>query len=335
MGKAFKTIKTVDYHTGGEPLRIIVEGYPELPGKTILEKRQFLIENLDFLRTGLIFEPRGHFDMYACLPVDPEREDSDFGMIFMHNEGYSTMCGHAVIAMGTYLIESGKITKERFEKGVMADTPAGQILIRAYTQGNRLHIGFENVPSYVFQTDLETHVDEIGKVEYQLAYGGAFYALIDAPSIGLELNTDNGNAIRTFGMKIKERIMKETEISHPLSNDLAFLYGVIFIGPSESGNVHSRNVCVFADGEIDRSPTGTGVSSRIAYHHLNGDVRLGEEIEIESIIGTGFCVKALREVEFHGIPAIIPEVSGQAFLTGKHEFIIDEADPLAEGFLIR
>ncbi len=335
MGNAFKTIRTIDYHTGGEPLRIITDGYPKLPGTTILEKRQYLIENLDFLRTGLIFEPRGHFDMYACLPVDPEREDSDFGMIFMHNEGYSTMCGHAVIAMGTYLIESGKILEEKFKKGIMADTPAGQILIRAYSHGKKLRIGFENVPSYVFQTDLKIHIDGIGSVDYQLSYGGAFYALVDAASLGLELRPDNGNAIRTLGMKIKEKIMRETKISHPLSNELAFLYGVIFIGPSKSSGMHSQNVCVFADGEIDRSPTGTGVSSRIAYHYQTGDIRLGEEIEIESIIGTSFRVKALREVQFHGIPTVIPEVSGQAFLTGKHEFIIEEADPLGNGFLIR
>ena len=326
-------IKTTDYHTAGEPLRIIEDGFPQFSGKSILEIREHLKKDHDELRRAIIFEPRGHQDMYACLPTAAEKSDSKFGMVFLHNEGYSTMCGHAVIAMGAYMVDSGKIDSNELKTGIKADTPAGQVLLKSDDfESNRL-VSFENVPSFVVALDQVLDFNGL-KIRYHLAFGGAFYAIMDAGQLSIEISPDNGAEIRRIGMELKDLIHKEIDLFHPEQDALAFLYGVIFTGPGEKG-FHSQNVCVFAEGEIDRSPTGTGVSARAAVHFSRGEIDLDQEIRIQSLIATEFSVKLKREVDYHGIRAVIPEVRGRAFKTGMHEFIISPGDPLRSGFLIR
>ena len=326
-------IHTVDAHTEGEPLRVILAGYPELPGSTILERRASAKELHDHLRTALMWEPRGHADMYGCLIVPPERGDSDFGVLFLHNEGYSTMCGHGIIAVTTVVYELGLI--DPGQSTIRIDAPAGQIIATANVdQGRVRSVHFLNVPSFAAALDREVDVPGLGRIRYDLGFGGAYYAYVDVEQVGLTLTPADYRPLIETGMRIKRAVMAAHPIDHPGESDLAFLYGTIFVGPPEDPRNHSRNVCIFAEGEVDRSPTGTGVSGRIALHHARGQVQ-GESITIESILGTTFTVRVADEARVGSFRAIVPEVEGTAHITGRHEFLLDPTDPLTKGFFLR
>ncbi len=330
------TIIAIDAHTEGEPLRVIIGGFPKPAGATILEQRQTLREHHDALRTALMWEPRGHADMYGCLITPPESEEADFGVLFMHNEGYSTMCGHGIIAVTKVALEAGLLPKRAPLTTVRIDTPAGLVTAHARIEGGQVGaVRFLNVPSFVYALDQIVYVPGIGKLRYDVAYGGAFYAYIHAAEAGVEcVPARFADLVRT-GMAIKRAIMADTTIAHPFQPDLGFLYGTIFIDKARHTGSHSRNVCIFAEGEVDRSPTGTGVSGRVALSHARGEIDLGESITIESIIGTRFRVSATRTTNFGPYPAIIPEVEGRAYITGRHAFWMDPDDPLRTGFILR
>ncbi len=332
----FLAIHTLDCHTGGEALRIVTKGFPELNGKTVLAKRRDCLTHHDQLRRALMFEPRGHADMYGCLILPPEREDSHFGVLFMHNEGYSTMCGHAMMALVRTAIEAGVVKVVEPLVQIKIDAPCGQIHAYAFVKNGQLErIYFDNVPSFVLALDQQVLVPGLGNVTYTLAYGGAFYAYVDAASIGLSLSENNTEHIIAVGRRIKKAVMASAQIRHPFETDLSFLYGVIFSAPAESAGVHSRNVCIFAEGELDRSPTGSGVSGQAAILHARGQLAIGESICIESILGSQFEVEVVRTVEYGAHRAVIPRVSGSAHITGQHIFYIDPQDPLREGFIFR
>ncbi|WDE01933.1 proline racemase family protein [Thalassomonas actiniarum] len=330
------TIETLECHTGGEPLRIITGGFPELAGSTILEKRRDCLLRHDALRRALMFEPRGHGDMYGAIITEPERENSHFGAIFIHNEGYSTMCGHAVIALAKCAVESGVVEQTGEVTQVVIDVPCGQIHARAFARGKVVtRVNFDSVPSFVYAAGQSIVVDGIGEVNFDIAFGGAFYAYVQASQLGLALVPEQQEKLINHGRKIKAAISKKRPVSHPLEGDLSFLYGVIFIDDSPVDGVHSRNVCIFADGELDRSPTGSGVSGRIALHVAKGQVPLKQDINIESILGSQFTVQACERLDYDGYPAVIARVSGQAFVCGKGRWLINEQDPLKHGFLLR
>ena len=329
-------IETLDAHTAGEPLRIITGGLPPLPGATVLAKRRYFRENLDHIRTGLMWEPRGHADMYGAVLTEPNDSEADFGVFFIHNEGYSTMCGHAVIALATALLEVGIIEKDGVAPRIVMDTPAGRVEATAYREGQKISkVSFRNVPSFVYAQNREIEVPGIGLLTYDIAFGGAFYVYCDAQELGMGLGEKNFLQLIDWGRKIKEVVRERDEIIHPIEPELSFLYGTIFVGLPDDSQHHSRNVCVFADGEVDRSPTGTGVSGRAALHVAKGELEIGKSIVIESILGTTMEVKALSHTTFGAYPAIIPEVTGSAAITGKHSFYIDPSDPLRKGFIFR
>jgi proline racemase len=328
-------IETLDYHTAGEPLRIVTGGLPQVLGDSMLEKRQYMEQHLDHWRRMLMLEPRGHADMYGAILTSPVRPDSDTGALFMHNEGYSTMCGHAIIA----LVHAG-IEHQLFPISdpavIRIDTPAGQILARANfdAEGRVESASFENVPSFVLQQGLSVEVDGL-KVDFTIAYGGAFYAYVDVSKLGFKLVPSEGPRLIEFGRSIKQAVSRQHQIIHPTGDEgLNFLYGVIFVLPGDAIR-QSRNVCIFADGELDRSPTGTGVSGRAAIHFSRGEVELGETLLIESILGTTFSVKCIRQTQLGSYQAVIAEVTGSAAYTGEHRFSLDPRDPLNEGFLVR
>ncbi len=331
------TITTIDAHTEGEPLRVIVSGFPELAGKHILERRRMAQGDFDQYRKILMWEPRGHADMYGCIitpPNETESDRGDFGVLFLHNEGFSSMCGHGIIAVTKIVYETGLV--DSMQTTIKIDAPAGRIVATANLTNDQVKsVSFDNVPSFAVELDQTIHVAGIGTVEYDLAFGGAYYAYVDATKLNLELNANNATALIDVGMRIKNAIASLDSIIHPTHSDLSFLYGTIFVGPAhESGN-HSRNVCIFADGEVDRSPTGTGVSGRAAIHFARNEIELGEEIRIESILGTTFDVAAM-DIANHGTHnGIIPRVTGSAFITGRHQFVVDPDDPLKTGFMIR
>lgn len=346
-------IQTLDCHTAGEPLRIITAGFPKLHGATVLAQRQDCLQQHDALRQLLMFEPRGHADMYGCIITPAERPDSAFGVIFMHNEGYSTMCGHAMIALAKVAVESGAVAVTLPVSSFCVDAPCGQVRLYAEVVATTTPDGtgyrvrdswFDNVPSFVDGPRRETEVPGLGTVSYQLAYGGAYYAYVEAATIGLSLAATNHHAIIAAGQQIKQQICTELDISHPFAADLSFLYGVIFTGPAEHAATGAqaataaadlRNVCVFADGELDRSPTGSGVSGLAAILHQRGQLPPGQQLRVESITGAVFQLSVLESCSYGPHPAVIPRVRGQAFVTGRHQFFLDPHDQFQQGFIFR
>ncbi len=332
----WRRIVTLDVHAAGEPLRVIVDGYPELGEGTMLERRRVARQRLDALRTALMWEPRGHADMYGCLLTPPVSPEADFGVLFMHNEGYSTMCGHGVIAVATVAVETGLIDAKSPETTLAIDTPAGLVTATARVRGGRVgSVAFRNVPSFVLGLDESVQVPGLGRLPYDLAFGGAFYAYVRAADAGVRCLPEVYGELIERGRTITRAVSEQRSVVHPFEAELGFVYGTIFVGEAESPGAHSRNVCVFADGAVDRSPTGTGVSGRAAICHARGELDLGEEMTIESIIGSRFTVRVLETLPFGPYEAVIPEVEGSAFITGRHEFLIDPADPLRRGFLLR
>ena len=329
----WRRVQTIDSHAAGEPLRLILDGIAPIPGATILEKRRYAREHLDGLRRALLFEPRGHADMYGAIPTEAVTPDGDLGVLFLHNEGWSTMCGHGVIALTTILLETGL---RPWRDALRIDAPAGRITARAHRDGARVSsVAFENVPSFVLGLDESAEVPGVGRVRYDLAFGGAFYAYVDAASVGLALRPERFRELIDAGMRIKRAVMSSREIRHPREADLSFLYGTIFTGPPEGPGADSRNVCVFAEGEVDRSPTGTGVSGRVAIERARGGLALGASFIVESIIGTRFTGRALRDLRWEGRDAVVPEVEGSAWISGRGELLFAPDDPLPEGFILR
>jgi trans-L-3-hydroxyproline dehydratase len=342
-------------------LRIITGGLPPIPGDTILAKRRYAKEHLDRLRTALMWEPRGHADMYGCILTEPTTPDGDLGVLFLHNEGWSTMCGHGIIGLVKVGIETGLIaadpspnpshregdsTPSPAGRGlgrgaappvVRLDTPAGRVTAypRYDADGRVLDVAFDNVPSYVVGLDRMVDVPGLGRVHYDLAFGGAYYAYVDADSVGVGLSPADFRALIDLGTRIKQVVMAAAPPVHPFEPDLSLLYGTIFVGAAHAPSNHSREVCVFADGEVDRSPTGTGVSGRAALHYAKGEIGLKQPFVVESILGTTFTGEVVDATTFGPYPAVVPRITGTAHLTGRSEWLIDPNDPLWAGFLLR
>jgi proline racemase/trans-L-3-hydroxyproline dehydratase len=321
-------IKTIDAHTAGEPLRLVVEGFPTLQGRSMLEKREWLRENHDELRRAVMLEPRGHADMYGALLTEPERADSDAGVLFMHNEGYSTMCGHGVIAVATIALERGLLMPRNGRPEIVFDTPAGQV--RARVSGKT--VSFRNVPSFVLHAGVPVKLGA-RDLRADVAFGGAFYAIVDSEAAGIPVLPARLPELRRAGMQIKTAIESSLRIEHPAEPALHGIYGTIFTGPgSEAADL--RNVTIFADAEVDRSPCGTGTCAVMSVLSAMGLLPCGQLFTHESIIGTTFRGRVVEETEVGGLPAIVPEISGEAYITGENTFIIDEDDPLGYGFRI-
>ncbi|MCG8607972.1 proline racemase family protein [bacterium] len=332
----WQKVTVIDAHTEGEPLRVIVSGFPDLSGKTILERRRTAKKDWDHLRTALMWEPRGHADMYGCILTPAVSSDADFGVLFAHNEGYSTMCGHGIIGVTTVVLETGLFEMRSPHTTIRIDTPAGLVTAHARIENDRVKsVRFQNVPSFVVGLDQQVEVPNIGIVQFDLAFGGAFYAYVLAEAVGLKCTPEHYRALIEKGIQIKRAVTDGFEMKHPFEKDLNFLYGTIFIDPPESKGSASRNVCIFAEGEVDRSPTGTGVSGRMAIHFARGDIALNEPMVIESIIGSQFTGRLVGTTRFGPYDAVIPEVEGRAFITGKNELLLDPNDPLRHGFFLR
>ena len=321
-------ISTIDMHTGGEPLRVLIDGLPTLEGETVLAKRRYFRDHYDYLRTGLMWEPRGHADMYGAV-ITPSA-DADFDVFFLHNEGYSTMCGHAIIALTKLVIETGLVANDE----VTFNVPAGRIVARAsMADGKVTETSFRNVPSFLYLREQQVDVPGIGRVGFDIAYGGAFYAFVSAADLDLTLIPDYANRLIDHGRRIKYAVMDHCSIKHPFEDDLSFLYGTIFTGLAHDDANHSRNVCIFAEGELDRSATGSGVSARAALHFAKGELAMNERITIESILGSTMSVEVVEVTKFGEFDAVIPEVSGTASFTGRNEFYFDPDDPFRRGFI--
>lgn len=330
-------LTVTDMHTGGEPVRIVTGGYPPIPKGTILQKRAWVRDNLDHLRKLLIFEPRGHYDMYAALLVEPDLPGADLAVLFMHNEGYSTMCGHAVIALARYAVDQRIVAASEPRTIVNIECPCG--LVKATVEvenGKAGAASFESVPAFLFAADKSVNLPGYGDVYFDIAYGGAFYAIADCSQFGLAFGE---NRVRDFvdaATALTEAVKRDFAIAHPDADDLSFLYGSILTdGGDGSGGHATRNICVFADAEVDRSPTGSGVTARLAAMHARGQASPVEQRLFESIAGSRFTGSVERATACGPHEAVIARVSGRAFYAGRSEFIIELDDELGKGFLLR
>lgn len=331
-------LNVIDMHTGGEPVRIVTGGYPPIPAGTILEKRAWVRENLDHLRKMLMFEPRGHYDMYGVLPVEPGLPGADLAVLFMHNEGYSTMCGHAVIALGRYAVDQGMVVAVEPVTTVNIECPCGLVVASVEVKdGKAGAVSFESVPAFLFARDLSVDLPGYGNIAYDIAYGGAFYALADCRQFGLEFGRNRARDFVDAATALTERVKRDVPLAHPDHSDLAFLYGSILTdGGDGSGGVATRNVCVFAEAEVDRSPTGSGVTARLAAMHAKGEAGIGEQRLFESIVGSQFTGAVARTVTLaDGKPGIVARVGGRAHYSGKAEYWVEDGDELGKGFLVR
>jgi proline racemase len=343
-------IKTIDAHAAGEPLRLAIDGLPSPDGRTMLEKRAWAQKRLDHLRKGLILEPRGHADMYGALLTEPVSREAHAGVLFMHNEGWSTMCGHGIIAVTTIAIERALIWPGGGAKSnnggdhaanptsveLRFDTPAGLVHARAHLShyGDAVRVesvAFRNVASFVFEPSLMVAIHG-RKIPVDVAFGGAFYAIVDSEAAGVPIDAAHLPELRKLGMLIAREVEKLRRVVHPNDPGLEGVYGTIFTAPAQLPDAHLRNVTIFADAEVDRSPCGTGTAAVMAV--LNDMGLLLDDVPFvhESIVGTTFRGRVVEHVAMGEKVAIVPEIEGAAWITGEHTFLIDGDDPLKAGF---
>ncbi|MBS4190781.1 proline racemase family protein [Bacillus sp. FJAT-49705] len=329
-----KMFTTVDLHVAGEPLRVITGGFPEIKGSTQLERRAYCMEHLDHLREVLMYEPRGHHGMYGCIITPPASPHADFGVLFMHNEGWSTMCGHGIIAVMTVGIETGMFDLSNGKEKFIIDSPAGEVIAYAKYSGTQVEsVSFENVPSFVYKKDFPIKMDGY-EFNVDIAFGGAFYAVVDSKEMNLKVNFKDLREIQTWGSKIKHCIESQIEVKHPLEPGLKGIYGVIFSDVPNKEGADLRNVTIFADEQVDRSPCGTGTSARAATLVEHGRLKEGESFVHECITDGRFIGEVLSLTKVGEYNAVVPKVSGQAYITGFHQFVVDPRDPLKQGFLL-
>ncbi len=342
-----RTITTIDAHAAGEPLRIVTAGVPPLPGETILDRRRAMFQHHDTLRQILLWEPRGHADMYGAILTEPVSPGSHAGVLFMHNEGYSTMCGHGIIAVTTMALERGLLMPGGDGTTIVYDSPAGTIRARARLESGGsggsggsgesggsvkvASVSFLNVPSFVLHGGLSVTLAS-RTIRADISFGGAFYAIVDSEAAGLPIDPAHLPELRRVGMEIKEAIEAAMTIVHPLDPGLSGIYGTIFTGPPSDENADLRNVTVFANAEVDRSPCGTGTAAVMAVIDAMGLLAGGKPFVHESLIGTRFTGRVASRTLVGDLQAIVPEIEGSAWITGEHTFIVDDGDPLKEGF---
>ena len=333
-------IETVDYHTAGEPFRIHRPDLP-VPGRTVAERRVFAMgdDEIQALRRFLCFEPRGHADMYGGFLVPPDDEGAHLGVLFWHKDGFSTACGHGTIALGVWALHTGLVLPDPSGvTDVRIDVPSGRVTARVHTDGARVvGVDFVNVPSYVLHRGVPVATSR-GAVTVDVAYGGAIYAHLDAAAVGLRVAPEHYADLIELGREVKHRLNATAYADHPTDDRLSGIYGTILfedLGRTDDGQLQQRNVTVFADGEVDRSPCGSGTASRVALLAATGDLAGPRELVHESIVGTVFRARVAEWVRAAGRPAVVPEVSGMAYRTGRHVFELDPADTLGEGFVLR
>jgi trans-L-3-hydroxyproline dehydratase len=331
-----RSLTTVELHTCGETFRLVTQGLPKVPGNTIVERRAWLQENADHYRRAVMLEPRGHKDLYGGYLTEAVTPEADFGIIFLNNMGYSPHCGHGVIALATAAVELGWIERKSPETRVGIDAPCG--FIEAFVQWDGKRAGsvrFVNVPSFIFKRDVTVDTPTFGKVTGDIAYGGATYFYVDGRPFDIAIRENNLQEIMQLGYEVKAAVNAKMPVIHPEIPEFNDVYGVMVYGDPRHEGSTQANCCVYADRAIDRSPTGSGTAGRIAQLYLRGEISQSDTLVNESIIGTVFKGRVLSETKVGDYDAVIPEVSGKAYICGFANWIIDEEDPLAFGFLVQ
>ncbi len=334
------TIRTTDYHTGGEPFRIVADPPVPIPGRSVADRRAQAIDDpaVQGLRAVLCSEPRGHADMYGGFIVPPDDEDADLGVLFWHKDGFSTACGHGTIALGVWAVDTGRVVApDTGSVDVVIDVPSGRVTARVHREEARVvAVDFVNVPSWVVARDVPVSTSR-GEVRVTVAYGGAIYASLSASQLDLAVTPEHLGELIAIGREVKWALNDSPHAVHPSDPRLDGIYGTIWFDDlgDVDGQVHQRNVTVFADGEVDRSPCGSGTCARLAVLADDGRLPAGAALRHDSIVGSTFTGTVLDTVEVDGREAVLPQVTGTAYRTGEHVFTIDPHDPLVPGFVLR
>jgi len=331
-----RAMKTIDAHAAGGPLRLVVDGFPSPRGATMIDKQEWAGRHADHLRRALMLEPRGHADMLGAVLTEPVSPAAHAGVIFMHNDGFGAMCGHGVIAVTTIALERGLLMPGGDGAAVVFDSPAGTIRARATlaSTGPRTRVervSFLNVPSFVLHGGLAVKVGA-RHIRVDVAFGGAFYAIVDSEAVGLPLDADHVAELRRTGMEIRRVVEAACTVAHPLEPRLRGVYGTIFTSPPHDAQADLRNVTVYADAAVDRSPCGTGTAAVMAVLDAMGLLADDRPFVHESIVGTRLTGRLASRTSIGEYGAIVAEIDGAAWITGEHTFLVEEDDPLGRGF---
>jgi proline racemase len=340
-GLSFRAVSTVDYHTGGEPFRIVAAPPIDLPGATVAERRVRAIGDpqADGLRRLLCLEPRGHADMYGGFLTPPDDPGAELGVLFWHKDGFSTACGHGTIALGVWAVETGRVPAPADgATQVTMDVPSGRVLARVHTQAGRVSaVDFVNVASYLLAQDVEVATSR-GPVLVDIGFGGAIYAQLRAEGVGLAVVPEQLSELLAIGREVKWLLNDSPHAKHPGDDRLSGIYGTIIfdeLGTTADGGLHQRNVTIFADGEVDRSPCGSGSAARLAVLTARGELGPGQALVHDSIVGSSFTCRVVDSLTTEGYPAVIPQITGMAYRCGTGEFTLDPRDPFVAGFALR
>lgn len=329
------TLKTIDTHTMGDPTRIIIEGLPEIPGETMLEKKQHLIDQFDYIRSSLILEPRGHSDMFGAILLPPTNEEADMGVIFMDTQAYLNMCGHGIIGVTTALLEQNIIQKRGELVSLKFDTPAGLVEVTAKMDGDKVtEVSFVNVPAFLHGTDFELDIPNLGKITVDVAFGGSYYVIVDVEKINQKITVDNANHLSELGMLIKDIANQNIPVQHPVKPEINKIDLLLFIEHSKNENVNTKNVAIFGESQVARSACGTGLSAQIAREFFTNKLNINDSFNTESIIETVFKGEVVDTIKIGEQDAILPKISGNANVVTISTHILDPQDPLNCGFLL-
>ena len=333
---SIRDIYAIDSHTMGEPTRIVVGGIPNIPGKTMPQKKAYLEEHMDYIRTAIMLEPRGHSNMFGSIMTQPTCEEADIGIIFMDGGGYLNMCGHGSIGAATVAAETGMVPIVEPYTYLTLEAPAGLIKAKVKVEnGKAKEVSIVNVPSFVYKKNIKVNVPSIGEVPMDISFGGSFFAIVKAEDLGIEICPANAQKLIEIGMNIINAVNETVEIQHPTLSHIKTVDLAEIWGPAKDPKATLQNAVVFGQGQLDRSPCGTGTCAKVATLYSKGKLKLNEDFIYESILGTMFKGKALEETKVGEFDAIIPEITGSAFITGHNHFVVDPDDPVKFGFILK
>ncbi|NLY77048.1 MAG: proline racemase [Tissierellia bacterium] len=334
--KFSRYIHAIDSHTQGEPTRVVIGGVPNIPGKSLPEKKAYLEEHMDYLRTAIMHEPRGHNDMFGSILTQPVSDEADIGIIFMDGGGYLNMCGHGTIGAATIAVETGMVPMKEPVTELTLEAPAGLIRAKVAVENGKVkEVTFQNVPAFLYKEGVKINVPEIGEITLDISFGGSFFAIVDAKQLGMEIVPENATKLKDIGLKIRDIVNKEVEIQHPTLAHIKTVDLVEIYDEPTHPEATYKNVVVFGEGQVDRSPCGTGTSAKMATLHAKGELKEGEPFVYESIIGTLFRGRIVGTTKVGDYDAVIPEISASAYITGFNTFVIDEDDPMKHGFTLK
>ena len=331
--KFSRSIHAVESHTMGEPTRVVVGGVPQIPGKTMPEKKKYLEDHLDYLRTAIMLEPRGHNDMFGSIVTTACNPEADFGIIFMDGGGYLNMCGHGSIGAATVAVETGIVPMKEPVTEVNMEAPAGLIRAKVQVKNEKVQeVSIVNVPAFLYKADQQIDLPGYGKITFDISFGGSFFAIVPAKQLNIKLLPENADKLKVLGIQIRDIINKEIKIQHPVLEHIKTVDLVEFFDETDNPKANLRNVVVFGQGQVDRSPCGTGTSAKLATLYAKGKLKQGEKFVYESIASTLFTGEIVGITKVGDYDAVIPQITGSAYITGFCQYVIDEDDPVKHGF---